>query len=91
MAHFRGTLQGSRGPASRLGTKKSCLRVEAQSWQGKVTVYLYERDDGIDCARVYLDRHHGEGTCLALYDGPVSGPVKGAAAKLTDDCPFAHA
>lgn len=32
MARFRGTIQGSRGEASRLGDKKSGLRVDANGW-----------------------------------------------------------
>ena len=73
MAHFRGTTSGGRGEASRLGTKASGIRVEAQSWAGKVVVTLEERD-GVDFARVTLEPHHGAGTFRALYDGPVSGP-----------------
>lgn len=72
MAHFRGTLCGARGEASRLGGKSSGLRTEAASWQGKVVTYLYEKD-GIDYARVSLARHNGSGCERELYDGPVSG------------------
>lgn len=74
MAHFRGTLQGAHGEASRLGTKSSGLTVEAQSWQGKVVVTLTERD-GVDYATVHLTQHLGCGAfpLVVLYDGPVSG------------------
>lgn len=75
MAHFYGTIQGSRGEASRLGGKESGLRVYAASWSGAVGVRLYEKD-GVDYANVYLTKHHGAGTEKSLYDGPVSG-VKG--------------
>ena len=40
MAHFRGTLQGSRGEASRLGTKGSDLIVTADGWNFGVVVTL---------------------------------------------------
>lgn len=33
MAQFRGTLDGNRGAASRLGTKKSGLTVTANGWE----------------------------------------------------------
>jgi hypothetical protein len=74
MAHFRGTVRGARGEARRLGHKSSGLTVEAQSWQGKVTVRLYD-NHGTDYARIVLERHNGAGAypCIVLYDGPVSG------------------
>lgn len=73
MAHFRGRIQGIRGEASRLGSPKSGLQVEAASWQGKVTVSLSVNDAGQDVALVELDLHHGKGTRKTLYDGPVNG------------------
>ncbi len=72
MAHFRGTVAGTRGTASRLGTKNSGVTVEAQSWEGKVTVSLSVKN-GRDWAIVRLARHHGAGTDMAVYAGPVSG------------------
>lgn len=75
MAHFYGTIQGSRGQASRLGGKASGLSTVAASWQGAVAVKLYEKD-GTDFARVYLTTHNGAGTNRTLYDGPVSGASK---------------
>lgn len=74
MAHFRGTVSGARGEASRLGHKASGMRVEAQSWQGKVvTVLTYDETTGKDMATVYLERHNGAGTSVQLYSGPVGG------------------
>lgn len=74
MAHFRGTLKGTRGEASRLGTTKSGIKVEAQSWQGKVTVQLqHDSATGQDIAIVELAPHHNNGTSRVLYSGPVSG------------------
>ena len=76
MARFYGSLCGSRGEASRLGTKSSGLRTVAASWNGAVEVQLYERD-GVDYARVALMPWHGHGAQRELYDGPVSGaPAK---------------
>jgi hypothetical protein len=72
MAHFRGTIKGARGEASRLGHKSSGLHVTAASWQGAVSVQLYERE-GVDYALVRLEPHHGAGVYVELYDGPVGG------------------
>jgi hypothetical protein len=38
MAQFRGTVEGQRGAASRLGGKSSGLTVKANGWHGGVTV-----------------------------------------------------
>lgn len=74
MAHFRGIIAGARSDVSRLGHKKSGMRVEAQSWQGKVTVYLsHDERTGKDMAAVYLQTHNNAGTSQCLYDGPVGG------------------
>lgn len=73
MAQFRGTIQGRRGEASRLGDKSGLL-VEAASWEGKVSVRLYhDNASGKDFAHVSLAPHHGAGTSRVLYNGPVSG------------------
>ncbi len=45
MAQFYGTLQGSRGRATRLGTKGSGLDVAARSWEGSISVGLYYDDE----------------------------------------------
>jgi hypothetical protein len=73
MAHFYGTLKGSRGEATRCGTKSSGVQVTAASWSGAVTVELYHNaETGQDMAHVYLRPWHGRGTDLALYSGPVN-------------------
>lgn len=71
MAHYRGTIQGSRGEASRLGHKSTGLVVEAQSWSGKIVTRLFERD-GQDMAVVSMEPHKGTGVSRILYEGPVS-------------------
>lgn len=74
MAHFRGTVQGNRGDASRLSGKEKGIRVEAQSWQGKVVVVLYhDEQHDTDRANVRLEPHSGAGRSTLLYDGPVAG------------------
>ena len=42
MAHFYGNLKGSRGEATRCGTKSSGIRVSARSWSGSVSVEMDE-------------------------------------------------
>lgn len=74
MAQFRGTIEGQRGQASRLGSKASGLTVEAQSWEGKIVTYLYHDDaSGRDMARVTMEQHHsrGEYPSYTIYEGPV--------------------
>lgn len=60
MAHFYGTLQGSRGLASRLGTKNSGLETVAAGWQGAIKVEVWE-DNGRDMYRVTLMPWQGSG------------------------------
>lgn len=76
MAHFRGTVQGGRTEASRLGHKGTGITVQAQSWQGKVVVYLsHDEKTGKDIAEVVLSSHHGGGVeqPRVLFRGPVDG------------------
>ena len=74
MAHFLAAIQGHRGEASRLGTKKSGLDATAASWQGSVSVRLWhDAKTGRDMARVSLEPWHGSGVSRGLYCGPVSG------------------
>lgn len=74
MAHFYATLHGTRGEASRLGTKSSGMDATVASWQGAVSVRLWH--DGAtdtDMAEVSLIPWHGAGDKTPLYAGPVSG------------------
>ncbi len=75
MAHFYGSIQGARGEATRLGSKGSGLRSIAASWQGAVSVDLYEKN-GVDMVTVSLRQWHGKGSSRTLYDGPVGGTSK---------------
>ena len=70
MAQFRGTLQGARGEASRLGTKSSGLTVEAASWFGKIVVEL-SHEHGLDRYEVTQQPHHGHGASILLARGVV--------------------
>lgn len=74
MSHFYGRLQGSRGEATRGGSKSSGFVSYMASWQGAVRVSLhYNEKTGQDYATVSLEPWHGSGTTRTLYNGPVSG------------------
>ena len=74
MAHFRATVQGNRGEASRTGTATSGIVTETASWQGKVYVSLrHDPETKQDIAYVALAPHFGEGVSQVIYEGPVSG------------------
>lgn len=60
MAHFYGTLQGSRGKVSRLGTKNSGLETVAAGWAGAIKTEVFQRD-GRDMYRVTLMPWQGSG------------------------------
>ena len=70
MARFYGTIQGARGPASRLGHRNSGLRVTAQSYSGDIVVELSAL--GKDEDYVWIGaRSHGYGDSVCLYAGPI--------------------
>ena len=73
MSQFYGTLKGSRGEASRSGSKSSGITTYAASWAGAVRVCVYEDSEGREMARVELVRWQGRGSERKLYHGPVSG------------------
>jgi hypothetical protein len=52
MAQFRGTIEGQRGVASRLGSKASGLTVRANGWDTGVIVEL-THENGRDNVRVW--------------------------------------
>lgn len=62
MAQFRGTIQGNRGEASRLGTKNSGLDVTCNGWHGGVSVYArYNKKTGKDEFAIYHTAGSGYG------------------------------
>ena len=74
MAHFLGSVRGTRGEVSRLGGKDSGVSVTAASWQGAVVTRLYvDATTGKDFAVIELTPWHGRGASLEIYRGPVDG------------------
>lgn len=58
MAHFRAVIEGARGEASRLGSKKSGLYLRAQTWGNDLAVVVqHDEETGADVARVYVMPH----------------------------------
>lgn len=88
MSHFYGTLQGSRGEATRCGSKDSGIHTVAASWQGAISVNLFhDEETREDWARVCFSTWHGCGTDKEIFSGPVNGskPVPDRILRL-----FAH-
>jgi len=70
MAHFRGTVKGGRGMASRLGHANTGLRLHANSWEGSVEVELFRHKEHLqDWA--YVRVNTGDGKSLCIYHGPL--------------------
>ncbi len=78
MAHFYGTLKGSREiTASRTGTPSSGIVTQCASWKGAVQCTAYIDEEGVDCVKVEKVYWQGCGEALLLYDGPIGGLQKG--------------
>lgn len=61
MAHFRGTVQGSKGSASRLGGKNSGLTTTNDGWNAGITVRSFHNEEtGRDEFRVYATQGSNE-------------------------------
>jgi hypothetical protein len=61
VAHFMGTVRGTRGEASRLGSPKSGLQVKANGWRSGVRVRAFVDADGRDCFQVHVTGGSGYG------------------------------
>lgn len=71
MSEFYGSLQGSRGCATRCGTKSSGICATAQSWEGSVTVDLYKDDNGDNVVSIRTREGSGHGGRTLFY-GPLA-------------------
>lgn len=74
MSHFYGTMQGSRGQATRCGTKNSGFEVVAASWEGAIRTVLYVDDQGRDCFRVEQTTWTGAGIYELIAEGVIGEP-----------------
>lgn len=85
MAHFYGTVRGSRGEASRQGGRESGITTHCASWSGAVRCHAYvDEESGDDWVRVELTPWHGRGVARTrtLYQGPI-----GTYSPMTDNEP----
>jgi hypothetical protein len=81
MAQFRGTVQGGRGEAARLGHKSTGLSTTCRGWSIGVDAYASTTDD-VDCIAVVLNEGNGYnagrsmtlGYALETPAGPVFQP-----------------
>ena len=71
MSHFYGTMQGSRGQATRCGTKNSGMEVVAAAWGGAIRTMLYVDEQGRDCYRVEQVQWQGAGEYRLIAEGVV--------------------
>lgn len=72
MSHFYGVLNGSRGEATRCGTKGSGMEATAASWDGAIKVYLrYDEKTGRNTYEVVQTPWHGRGVSEVLARGVV--------------------
>lgn len=65
MARFRGTIQGCRGPASRLGGKDSGLSVDGGGWHIGGSIWCHD-DDGADMVSICATGGSGGGSNVLL-------------------------
>lgn len=71
MSHFYGTMQGSRGQATRCGTKVSGIEVVAAGWGGAIRTTLFVNSEGQDCYLVEQIAWKGAGEYKKLAEGIV--------------------
>ncbi len=69
MSHFYGTIEGSRGEATRCGTAGSGMRTNTAGWQGAIAVNIYHSDvtgcDRFNVSLVPWQSSGGESQLLA--------------------------
>jgi len=66
MSHFYGTLKGTRGGATRCGTKSSGLKVIAASWFGAIRVQVWY-DEATDTDRYRIEQIPWKGAGAAKH------------------------
>jgi hypothetical protein len=70
MSHFYGTLQGSRGEATRGGSKDSGMTTYCASWEGAIRCQaVHDKISGKDMVRVEKVTWQGAGENKLLYQG----------------------
>jgi hypothetical protein len=73
MAHFYGTLNGTKGEATRCGDKRNGLTTYAASYSGAIKTTLYVDAQGRDCFRVTEEKWQGSGQYRPIAEGVLGG------------------
>ena len=74
MAQYRGSIEGARGSATRLGHKTTGLRVVANGWQAGIEVRAYH-EEGEDCFDVLLTGGSNGGRTAQIIARVIDGEV----------------
>lgn len=83
MSHFYGILNGTRGEATRCGSKGSGLATTAASWDGAIRVYLsHDEKTGKNNFYVGQQRWHGRGVEEVIAEGVIGERVTTATGSL---------
>ena len=70
MAHFIGYVQGNQSEESRIGTKNSGMRVQAQGWDLGAQIVIHHDPTLGDCVTIFLthgSNNAGHAQCLGRY------------------------
>ena len=81
MSRFYGTVQGSRGQATRCGDTAHGLVTEAAGWGGCIEVMVYDRDEDEDGFVVSMTPWHGKGDKVRIASGIIGDSVSVALGK----------
>ena len=76
MSHFYGTLQGSRGKATRCGTGASGIKTQAAGWRGAIEVQVFKGITGEDRYKVWLIPWPNTGAHVTIAEGILNSDVE---------------
>lgn len=76
MSKFYGTVQGNRGEATRGGSKNSGIKATAQSWEGSVSVLLFNENEEIRCNIIAGKGSTSDPSGVIVYTGTLADLLK---------------
>jgi hypothetical protein len=81
MTHFRATIKGQRGEASRLGSKSQGMVVTVRGWRAGLTITArYDEATGEDVFEIALDGGSGSAKRAPIVlDGTIDATVRAKA------------